>query len=143
MALSKEDLLALSELLDSKLDLKLQPIKDDISGMKSEISGMKNDISSMKNDISSLKSEVSGMKSEMSTMKSEMSDMKDDISSLKSDVVEIKQTVNKNYDLLEEFYVTQKEHNTDVMCRIKIIEGEIDMHSNQIALNTADLKRVK
>lgn len=104
MALSKEDLFAISELLDSKLE----PMKNDISDIKNDVSNVKIDLSNVKTDLSNLT-----------------------------------KALDKNYDLLEEFYVYQKEHNTELINRIKIIEGEIDMHSTQIALNTSDLKRVK
>lgn len=46
--LTNEDLLAISKLLDVKLDAKLEPLKVDIREMKNDITGIKLDI---ENDI--------------------------------------------------------------------------------------------
>ncbi len=55
MALTKEDLQAIGELMDQKLDQKLAPIQADIAGMKTEMAEMKTDIAGMKDDIEELK----------------------------------------------------------------------------------------
>ena len=62
---------------------------------------------------------------------------------LQNDVADVKETVNKNYTLTEEFYVSQKEHHTEIADSLAIVTGELDMHNHQIARNTAELKRVK
>lgn len=62
---------------------------------------------------------------------------------LQNDVADVKETVHKNYTLTEEFYVSQKEHNTEIADSLAIVTGELDMHNRQIARNTAELKRVK
>lgn len=64
------------------------------------------------------------------------------ITNIENDVAQIKETVNKNYGMLEEFYVYQKEHNTQTSDTLGVIEGELEMHNNQISLNTAKLKQV-
>ena len=40
---------------------------------------------------------------------------------IESTVLEIKDTVDKNYNMLEEFYVNQKEYNTITADRLAII----------------------
>lgn len=88
-------------------------------------------------------SEIQSMKTDISELKNDVSELKTDVSTLKADTAEIKDTVNKNYGMLEEFYVYQKEHNTEVSNSLAIVEGELEMHNNQIAINTAQLKRLK
>lgn len=61
---------------------------------------------------------------------------------LKTDLAALQETVCKNYDMLQEFYVYQKEWNAETSDRLKIIEGRLDMHDSQIARNTADLKKL-
>lgn len=46
-----ELLLALSDMLDKKLNAQLEPIKNDISDMKNDISVMKHDITDLKNEV--------------------------------------------------------------------------------------------
>lgn len=48
MALTNDDLLAISQLLDVKLDAKIEPLKVDIQEIKNDITGIKLDI---ENDI--------------------------------------------------------------------------------------------
>ena len=55
----------------------------------------------------------------------------------------IDKKVDRNYDLTLEFYGRQKEHNTEVSDTLDIFSGEMEMHNNQIAKNTAALKRYK
>lgn len=55
----------------------------------------------------------------------------------------IETKVDKNYDLLERFYVEQQEVNTDTADQLDVISGKLEMHDNQIARNTADLRRIK
>ena len=55
MALTKEDLQAIGQLVESKLE----PIKFDISGIKTDIVEMKSDIAEMKSDIYEIKAELS------------------------------------------------------------------------------------
>ena len=86
---------------------------------------------------------VTKMETDMLEMKKDIAELKSDVSTLKSDVSEIKETVNHNYNLTLEFYGIQKEHNTEVSDMLDTISGELDMHNNQIARNTAAIKRYK
>lgn len=68
-------------------------------------------------------------------------DKKVDTTEKKVDTIDKK--VDRNYDLTLEFYGNQKEHNTEVSDTLVTISGELEMHNNQIAKNTAVLKRYK
>ncbi|WP_394926464.1 hypothetical protein [uncultured Robinsoniella sp.] len=56
---------------------------------------------------------------------------------------DIENLVSANYKMTEEFYVAQKEANSELFDQIAVISGELEMHNNQIARNTADLRRYK
>lgn len=58
MALSNDDLQAIAQLLDMKLESALKPLKDDISGLKDDVSTLKDDVSGLKDDVKDLKREV-------------------------------------------------------------------------------------
>lgn len=66
MALTKEDLLAISQLLDAKLKTELQPIKEDIISMKKDIISMKADIASTKEDIIAMKADICDLQQKVS-----------------------------------------------------------------------------
>ncbi|WP_394916086.1 hypothetical protein, partial [uncultured Robinsoniella sp.] len=54
---------------------------------------------------------------------------------------DIENLVRANYKMTEDFYISQKEVNTELFDQIAIISGELEMHNNQISKNTADLRR--
>ena len=54
MALTKEDLQAISDLMD----VKLQPVKEDLSEVKEDIAVLKKDVAELKEDVSVLKVEM-------------------------------------------------------------------------------------
>ena len=56
---------------------------------------------------------------------------------------QLEELIHKNYALVEEFYISQKEANTAIRSEIHIINGTLDMHTAQISLNTAALKEYK
>lgn len=51
MALTNDDLLAISQLLDVKLDAKIEPLKVDMRELKNELQEIKSDITGIKLDI--------------------------------------------------------------------------------------------
>ena len=54
MALTNEDLMAISQLFDSRLDSKLEPLKIDMQEMKNDITYIKDDITGLKKSTFSL-----------------------------------------------------------------------------------------
>ena len=52
----------------------------------------------------------------------------------------LEEQVAKNYQLLEEFYVHQKEFNTAMLDRFAVYDGRLEMQGNQIARNTSIIK---
>jgi len=66
MALSKEDLCAISQIMDERLevqlDKRLEGINTEIKGIKAEIKGIKTEIKGMKADIAKLQSDVFSIK---------------------------------------------------------------------------------
>ena len=51
MALTKEEIQAIGEIVEKKLDARLSPIENDIKEMKSDIAQTKEDISDIKKDV--------------------------------------------------------------------------------------------
>ena len=77
MALTKEDLYAIGELLEIKLKAELQPVKEKIQGMNENVSALKEEVSVLKEEVSVLKEEVSVLKKEVSVLKEEVSSLKE------------------------------------------------------------------
>lgn len=80
--LTKEDLLAISELMN--------PLREDIAGIKDDIVEMKGDIAELKGDVAGLKVDVARLNDEVTGMKSDIAGLKGDVESLKVDVAGLK-----------------------------------------------------
>ena len=139
------------DVLITKMDefgRELASLKREVSELKQEVLELKQEVSELKQDVSELKQEVSELKRDVSDLKSRMTSVEKELAewnekgALKTDLAALQETVCKNYDMLQEFYVYQKEWNAETSDRLKIIEGRLDMHDSQIARNTADLKKL-
>ena len=160
MALTKEDLQALSQLMDVKLD----PIKADVSGLKKDMVEVKSDVSGLKKDMVEVKSDVSGLKKDMVEMKSDVSglkkdmvevksdvsglkknmvEVKSDVSGLKKDILEVKDIVSRNYDKTLEFYGKQQEYNTAQQEQMEEMQSLFAIYSRQTIRNTTELRQIK
>lgn len=90
MLLTNEDLLAISKVVDTKLEKRLKPIKKDITELKE-------DVLILKEDIYVLKDNVAGLKNDVNVLKDDVAVLKDDVAMLKVDVANLKidsQTLN-------------------------------------------------
>lgn len=76
MILTTEDLLAISQMMDERLDRRLKPIESDIKTMKSDIKVIKNEQKIMKNDLRAVKDEVKTVRAEVKTLKNELQRVK-------------------------------------------------------------------
>lgn len=66
--LTKNDLNQISELLDTKFDVELKPIKKDIKSLKKNVGSLKTDVDSLAKDVKVLKRDVSRVKKDQRTM---------------------------------------------------------------------------
>ena len=69
MILTTEDLLAISQMMDERLDRRLKPIESDIKVIKNEQKIMKNDLRAVKNEVKTVRAEVKTLKNELQRVK--------------------------------------------------------------------------
>ncbi|MDO4323127.1 MAG: hypothetical protein Q4C61_11415 [Lachnospiraceae bacterium] len=111
MALSTQDLQAISEIMD----IKIQPINERLDKMDERID------------------QIDGRIDQMDVRLDKMDERLDNIEF----------AVSRNYDLTLEFYASQKEFNNEFREHLHKIDGRLEMHDNQIAKNTADIRYLK
>lgn len=85
-----ELLLAISDIMDKKLDTRLIPIEENIHEMQKDIRHVKTDIVSMKADINVMKTDIVSMKTDIDDMKTDIVSMKSDIDNMKADIISMK-----------------------------------------------------
>ena len=97
-----ELLQAISDLLDEKLEAKLQPMRADMQAMKGEVQVMKA-------DMQDLKGEVQVMKADMQDLKPDIQDLQDEVHELQRKVagigMRIENCTDKNVQLLAENFI--------------------------------------
>lgn len=112
MTLTKDDLQAISDLVDERLEIKLdekfkkelKPIKDDIGDLKSDVKILRSDVQDLKVRVGILEADVCGLKSDMQDLKSDVKVLKSDVQGLKSDVEVLKgdvQGLKGSVDILQ------------------------------------------
>lgn len=94
---NNELLLAISDMMDQKLDTRLKPIEDDIRSMKEDIAILKTDVAGLKTDVAILKTDVDNLKTKVTTLendviylKNEFSVMKTESKSMREEIQDIK-----------------------------------------------------
>ena len=132
MALTQEDLLAIGNLLETKL----APIKTDVADLKDDVGTLKADVAGLKDDVGTLKADVAGLKDDVGELRSDVVILKDDVGS-------IKETVHRNYDVTLEFYGKQQEFNTATQEKLDELHSLIVIFSQQTIKNTTDLRLIK
>lgn len=100
MTRTNEDLMALSNMMDSKL----KPINDQLGKVEERLDKMDERFGQVGTQISSMQSDVT--------------------------------KVIRNYDIIEEFYVHPKEHNTLVSDRSDEVTGKLLIYTKQTEHNT-------
>lgn len=143
--LTKEDLLAISELMN--------PLREDIAGIKGDIVEMKGDIAGLKEDVAGLKVDVAGLKVDVARLN-------DEVTGIKGEIVGIKERLDDNeaeirrigtlmendtdrmVNLLEEGHeslrqiimgqLTPKEQHEETRTRVFALEEVAKLHTAQI-----------
>ena len=94
---------------------------------------MKTDILNIKDDISNMKTDILNIKDDIQNLKTEVRELKTHVSQIDSSLGRLEETVQKNYSLTEEFFVSQMETNTEFRENLRIINGRLDRYDTQIA----------
>ena len=119
--------------------LKGRDIMEDRELLAAILSEMKD----MKKDIAEIKSNVGGIETKVNQIETKVNQIETKVNQIETKVNQVDSKVDRNYDKTVEFYAMQQEHNTEVSDTLVTITGELEMHNNQIAKNTAAIRRYK
>ena len=147
MALTREDLQAISELLDVKFDQKLQPIKKEIVELKEDMSSVKTEIAELKEDMSNVKTEIAGLKKEIAGLKEDMSSVKAEIGRLNDRtagvIIHLENVTDRGIKIIGEGHadLTRKldealkiENEKEILLlRMNYLEGELQMVKKRLS----------
>ena len=155
MTLTKDDLIAIEELLDRKLE----PIKADIVELKTDVAKLKTDVAELKTDVAELKADVAGLKAEVSQIKTDLqhlqaqqnvfetmlAQMKDRLDSLdgrmKRIELNMENNISKSIQLLAENHIeTISKMNAAVRVQDKSAILEVQLNGLSLRLEKVELE---
>ena len=88
-----ELLLAISNVLDTKLEEKLQPIRADVQELKEEVHVLKEDVGALKEEVHVLKEDVGVLKEEVHVLKKDVEVLKDEVHVMKGRICVLQEDV--------------------------------------------------
>ena len=135
MALTTEDLLAISQLLDTKLDSKfkaeLQPIKEDLLLLKEDVQVLKEDVQALKEDVQTLKEDVQVLKNDVQVLKDEVQVLRENQLALDLKITKtqlhLENITDKNVQFLAENYVPAAKRYEKASAQLEIMQSDIDL----------------
>ena len=140
MALTNQDLLAISGLLEDKLKSELQPMRAELESLGADVSELKCDMSQVlsetariqpiKEDIQLLKEETAGFKTDVGIFKIDLSDAKEEVRYLKRKVENV---VVPQMLLLGDDRPAEEERYAKEEERLDALEAEVAFLKQRVA----------
>lgn len=140
--LSKEDLLAISGILDTKLE----PICSDIKEVKQDVALLKEDVALLKEDVSSLKEDVSSLKKEVNslTLRMDRAEEKLDILDHKVTLVKLNQEVSilPRLQTIESCYTDTYHRYSVGIAQMEQLQQDVDVLKVTVAMHSKQLESI-
>lgn len=132
MALTSEDLLAISQLLDTKLDARLKPMENDIRFIRDEQILMRDEQSRLRDEQALMRKEQALMREEQALMKEEQARIN---LIIENDILHAINILVENYLPAAKRYVNATE-------KIESMQTDIDIMKKVIADHSEKLKKI-
>ena len=162
MTLTNEDLLAISELLDVKLDSKLkaelQPVKDELRDLNVKVDRMEQRLDRVEERLDRVEERLDQVEERLDQMDHEIAEMKQNVGKLSHEIAEVKQSLgrtdreivnirlhlenvtDKNIQLLAENYVPAAKRYEKVSSQIEAQQADMDIMKKVIADHSRKLQ---
>lgn len=117
MTLTKEDLNAISQLLDTKFQSELQPIKNDIRTLKEDVQMLKSDVQSLKEEVQILKEDVQSLKDRVQNLENRVYAME----------LHMENVTDKNIQILAENYMPAAVRYEKALSQMERMQADIEI----------------
>ena len=142
LTLTKDDLLAISQLLDSRLD----PIKSDITELKGDVRNLKDDVRNLKDDVRNLKDDVRNLKDDVRNLKGDVQTLFGKADVIENDIRTIKLTmenvIKPQLQLLAENYMPAEKRYEKATAQIENMQSDIEMLKKVTADHSERLQKI-
>ncbi len=126
-----ELLLAMSDMMDTKLDRALRPVREDIAELKTDVAGLKTDVAELKTDVAGLKTDVAKLKTGMAKLETGVAKLETGMQKLDDRVTKIElhleNVTDRNIKILAENYVPATRRFEEVTLQIPDMQCDIEV----------------
>ncbi len=139
MALTNEDLLAISQLLDTKLDARLKPIENDIKSIRDEQVLMRDEQRRFRDEQALIKEEQALIKEEQALIRDEQALIKDEQRKIR---LIIENDILHAINILSENYVPASKRYENAAEKMDSMQTDIDILKKVVAEHSEKLRKI-
>lgn len=148
-----ELLLAMSDMMDTKLAGALRPVREDIAGLKTDVAGLKTDVAGLKTDVAVLQADVENLKTGMAKLETGVAKLENGVAKLEIGMQKLDDRVTKielhlenvtdrNIKILAENYVPATRRFEEVTLQIPDMQCDIEVLKNVTAEHSILLGKI-
>ena len=141
-----ELLLAMSDMMDTKLAGALRPVREDIAELKTDVAELKTDVAGLKTDVAGLKTDVAGLKTDVAVLQADVENLKTGMAKLDDRVTKIElhleNVTDRNIKILAENYVPATKRFEEVTLQIPDMQCDIEVLKNVTAEHSILLGKI-
>ncbi|MDE7428192.1 MAG: hypothetical protein K2N00_02785, partial [Lachnospiraceae bacterium] len=133
-------------MLDTKLEEKLQPIREDVQDLKEEVHVLKEDVQDLKEEVHVLKEDMQDLKEDVEVLKEEVHVMKGRICVLQEDVQHVKlyqeNILEPRLNTIEACYTSTYGRYKNDVDKMETAFDDIDMLKQTVARHSEQLRKM-
>ena len=148
-----ELLLAMSDMMDTKLAGALRPVREDIAELKTDVAGLKTDVAGLKTDVAVLQADVENLKTGMAKLETGVAKLENGVAKLEIGMQKLDARVTKielhlenvtdrNIKILAENYVPATKRFEEVTLQIPDMQCDIEVLKNVTAEHSILLGKI-
>ena len=148
-----ELLLAMSDMMDTKLAGALRPVREDIAELKTDVAELKTDVAGLKTDVAVLQADVENFKTGMAKLETGVAKLENGVAKLEIGMQKLDDRVTKielhlenvtdrNIKILAENYVPATKRFEEVTLQIPDMQCDIEVLKNVTAEHSILLGKI-
>ena len=148
-----ELLLAMSDMMDTKLAGALRPVREDIAELKTDVAELKTDVAGLKTDVAVLQADVENLKTGMAKLETGVAKLENGVAKLEIGMQKLDDRVTKmelhlenvtdrNIKILAENYVPATKRFEEVTLQIPDMQCDIEVLKNVTAEHSILLGKI-
>ena len=134
-----ELLLAISNIMDKKLDARLKPLENTLQSLKEDVQQLKDDVQQLKDDVQQTKSDVQQLKAEVHQLKAEMHQFEAEMHQLK---LYQENVILPRLQNIESCYMDTYKRYQDGVGQIDAMQTDIDVMKSVLLEHSDRLQKI-